>query len=298
VRRQQDLPATSSHSFRFNSIHQRHPRPFVSVPGTERSDGYGGVFMKLSRLLPGEGEPERASLYSTTMSIAILSAVFLTGLLGGVHCAGMCGGIVAALSGHGAAQRLPLHLAYSTGRVTSYAVAGALAGAAGGLGLLLDGVLPVQLALYVLANLMLIGLGLYLAGVSSVATWMERAGMTLWRRIQPLTGRLLPADTLPRALTLGLLWGWLPCGLVYAVLATALLTGDPLNGAAVMAAFGLGTVPNLLLAGLAMRRLKTAAQARPVRLAAGGLVLGFGVYGLANAASLSEHVRAGLICFG
>ena len=231
-------------------------------------------------------------------SVAIFSAVFLTGLLGGVHCAGMCGGIVAALSGHSGSQRLTLHLAYSTGRVASYAVAGALAGAAGGLGLLLDGVLPVQLALYLLANLMLIGLGLYLAGVSSVVTWMERAGMALWRRVQPLTRRVLPADTVPRALGLGLLWGWLPCGLVYAVLASALLTGSALDGAAVMLAFGLGTVPTLPLAGLAMHRLKAATRARPVRLAAGGLVLGFGVYGLANAASLSEHVRSGLICFG
>ena len=163
------------------------------------------------------------------MSVAIFTAVFLTGLLGGVHCAGMCGGIVAALSGQAGSRRLPLHLAYNGGRVASYAAAGALAGAAGGLGLLLDGVLPVQLALYVLANLMLIALGLYLAGVSSVVAGTERLGLALWRRIQPLTRGLLPADTLPRALGLGVLWGWLPCGLVYAVLATALLSGNPLE---------------------------------------------------------------------
>jgi sulfite exporter TauE/SafE len=150
--------------------------------------------------------------------------------------------------------------------------------------------------LYVLANAMLIGLGLYLAGVSSVVAWIERLGLALWRRIQPLTRNLLPADTLPRALALGLLWGWLPCGLVYAVLTTALLTGDALDGAAIMAAFGLGTLPNLLLAGLALRRMTAATRARPLRMAAGGLVLGFGVYGLANAASLSDHIRAGLIC--
>ena len=232
------------------------------------------------------------------MTAAIFGAVFLTGLLGGVHCAGMCGGIIAALSGQAGGRRLPLHLAYNGGRVLSYALAGALAGAAGSLGLLLDGVLPVQLALYVLANVMLIGLGLYLAGVSSVVAWIERLGMALWRRIQPLTRSLLPADTLPRALGLGLLWGWLPCGLVYAVLTTALLTGDALDGAAIMAAFGLGTLPNLLLAGLALRRVTAATRARPLRVAAGGLVLGFGLYGLANAASLSDHIRAGLICLG
>jgi hypothetical protein len=232
------------------------------------------------------------------MTAAIFGAVFLTGLLGGVHCAGMCGGIVAALAGQGGGKRLSLHLAYNGGRVLSYAVAGALAGAAGSLGLLLDGLLPVQSALYVLANAMLIGLGLYLAGVSSVVAWIERLGLALWRRIQPLTRNLLPADTLPRALALGLLWGWLPCGLVYAVLTTALLTGDALDGAAIMAAFGLGTLPNLLLAGLAVRRMTAATRARPLRMAAGGMVLGFGVYGLANAASLSDHIRAGLLCLG
>ena len=94
-----------------------------------------------------------------------MGAVLLTGLLGGVHCAGMCGGIVAALSGQVPAgtRQWPLHLSYNLGRITSYAVAGAAAGAIGTLGLLLDGMLPVQLALYVLANLLLIALGLYLA---------------------------------------------------------------------------------------------------------------------------------------
>jgi sulfite exporter TauE/SafE len=231
------------------------------------------------------------------MYVAVFGAVFLTGLLGGVHCAGMCGGIVAALSGQAGSSRLPLHLAYNLARVTSYAAAGALAGIVGSLGLLLDGVLPVQLALYILANAMLIALGLYLTGVTRIATAMERLGMGLWRRLQPLTRRLLPADTLPRALGLGLLWGWLPCGLVYGVLATALLSGNALDGAAIMAAFGLGTVPNLLLAGLAMRRFTSRLQARPVRVAAGSLVLGFGVYGLAHAATLSDQMRGGLICF-
>ena len=231
------------------------------------------------------------------MSLAVFGAVFLTGLLGGVHCAGMCGGIITVLSGQAGRGRWPLQLGYNAGRILSYTVAGALAGAAGSLGLLLDGMLPIQLALYVLANLMLIALGLYLAGVSRVAASLERLGLALWRRIQPLTRPLLPADTVPRALGLGLLWGWLPCGLVYGILLTSLLTGDPLNGAAIMAAFGLGTLPNLLLAGLALRSLTAVRRARSVRLVSGSLVLGFGVYGLAHASTLSQHIRGGLICF-
>lgn len=230
------------------------------------------------------------------MTLTIFGAVFLTGLLGGVHCAGMCGGIVAALSEQAGGRRWSLHLGYSAGRVTSYAVAGAIVGAAGSIGLLFDGVLPVQMALYVLANVLLIGLGLYLAGVSRVVARFERLGLALWQRLQPLTRHLLPADTLPRAIGLGLLWGWIPCGLVYAILGTALLAGNPLDGAAIMLAFGLGTVPNLLLAGLALRKFTGVTRARPVRMAAGGLVLGFGVYGLANAATLTGHIRNGLLC--
>jgi hypothetical protein len=233
-----------------------------------------------------------------TFSAGVFAAVFLTGLLGGVHCVGMCGGIVAALSGQARAARLPLHVSYNLGRIASYALAGALAGAVGSAGLLLDHVLPVQLTLYVAANLMLIALGLYLAGASRVVALVERAGLVLWRHLQPLTKGLLPADTLPRALALGLLWGWIPCGLVYGILVTAVLSGDALTGAAVMAAFGAGTLPNLLLAGLAWRKLRGVSQARPVRLASGALVLGFGLYGLAHAANLSEHIRGGVLCLG
>jgi sulfite exporter TauE/SafE len=235
-----------------------------------------------------------------TFSAGVFAALFLTGLLGGVHCMGMCGGIVAALSGGGTGKsaRWDLHLGYNLGRIASYAVAGALAGALGSAGLLLDGVLPVQLVLYVAANIVLIGLGLYLAGISRVVASVERAGLVLWRRIQPLTRAVLPAETLPKALALGLLWGWIPCGLVYGILVTALLSGDPMTGAAVMAAFGAGTLPNLLVAGLAWRKLRGFRQARPVRLASGALVLGFGVYGLAHAATLSEHIRDGVLCLG
>jgi hypothetical protein len=231
------------------------------------------------------------------LSLAIFGAMFLTGLLGGVHCAGMCGGIVTALAGDAGSRRTSLQLAYHVARMASYATAGALAGALGSLGLLLDGMLPVQLALYVLANAMLIALGLYLTGAWRVLAGLERIGLAAWRHVQPLTRRLLPADTLPRALGLGLLWGWLPCGLVYAVLATALLTGNALDGVAIMAAFGLGTLPNLLLVALAARRYAGGLRAKPVRVTAGGLVLAFGVYGLAHAATLSEQIRGGLICF-
>ena len=230
--------------------------------------------------------------------------MFLVGLLGGVHCAGMCGGIVSALAfqmpgksaGGGAAWSI--HLAYNLGRITSYALAGALMGALGSLGLLLDKALPVQLALYVAANLMMVALGLYLTGISGALAFTERAGQWLWRRIQPATRRFLPVRGPAQAFPLGLLWGWLPCGLVYSVLAMALLTGSALRGAATLLAFGLGTLPNLMLAGLLLARFRSVIQGRALRLGAGLLVLGFGVYGLLNAATLGGKLWQGVVLRG
>lgn len=205
-------------------------------------------------------------------------ALFLVGLLGGTHCVGMCGGIVGALSMGGG--RWSLHLAYNTGRILSYGLAGALAGALGAASLGLAGQTTARLVLYVFANLMLVALGLYLQGVTGALALTEKAGQKLWRRIQPLTRRFLPARTVAQALPLGLLWGWLPCGLVYGALASALSAGSAWHGAGLMLAFGLGTLPNLLLAGVVLGRFNHFVRNVWVRRISGILVLGFGVYGL------------------
>ena len=225
------------------------------------------------------------------------AAAFLIGLLGGVHCVGMCGGIVGALTVQTPRRQRAwdLHLAYNAGRIASYAAAGAIMGMIGGAGLMFNQVLPVQMLLYVIANLVLVGLGLYLAGLGNQLARVEALGAGLWRRIQPYSARFLPADTVPKAFALGTLWGWLPCGLVYSLLATALLSGGAASGAAVMLAFGLGTLPNLLLAGMAFKRLRDITSNRRLRLAAGVLVAGFGVVGLAKTAHMGEHIRQGLL---
>ena len=208
-----------------------------------------------------------------------LFALFLVGLLGGTHCVGMCGGIVGALS-MGGASRPSLHLAYNLGRISSYTLAGAIVGALGSASLALAGQLPLRVALYVLANLMLIALGFYLMGVTRALAFTERVGQNLWQRIQPLTRRFLPAQSVAQAFPLGMLWGWLPCGLVYSALATALAAGSATQGAMLMLAFGLGTLPNLLLAGLLLVRLRHIVQRPWVRMGSGLLVAGFGVWGL------------------
>lgn len=225
---------------------------------------------------------------------ATFAAVFFAGLLGGAHCMAMCGGIVGAL---GASRKASpaIHLAYSIGRILSYVAAGALAGALGGL-LMAREVLPVQLALYAIANVLLIGIGLYLGGWSALIVWLERPGRALWRFVSPLTRRLLPADTPARALVLGSLWGWLPCGMTYSVLALALLGRGAADGAALMAAFGLGTLPNLLAAGMLFDRLRAWTRSRCARALAGLVVVGFGTAGLAHAAWLGDQLRRGIAC--
>ena len=226
-------------------------------------------------------------------------AVFLIGLLGGTHCIGMCGGIVSALTVQlpGESRRdWPLHLGYNLGRIASYTAAGAAMGALGTVGMLFNNVLPVQMTLYVVANLMLIALGLYLTGFTRFLTPIERLGHRLWSRIQPLTRRFLPARSVSQALPLGMLWGFLPCGLVYSVLATALVTGTASRGAMLMLAFGLGTLPNLLLAGMLLKRLRDYTRNKVVRAVSGIVVLGFGVFGLVNAPSLGANLWNGVVC--
>ncbi|GBL45667.1 heavy-metal-associated domain (N-terminus) and membrane-bounded cytochrome biogenesis cycZ-like domain, possible membrane copper tolerance protein [Sulfuriferula multivorans] len=209
-------------------------------------------------------------------------SVFLVGLLGGVHCVGMCGGIVTALSLSSTTRRpaLPMLLAYNFGRITSYALAGAIVGAIGASTLLLERFVPAERVLYGVANIMLILLGLYLAGLSRAVLALERVGSVVWARLQPLMKRFIPVRTLPQAFFTGAVWGWLPCGLVYSVLISALATASAAHGALLMLAFGAGTLPNLLAMGLFAQRLQTLTRKPGVRLAAGLLVAAFGVWGL------------------
>jgi sulfite exporter TauE/SafE len=168
-------------------------------------------------------------------------------------------------------------------------------GAVGSLGLLLDNWLPVQMILYVGANMMMAALGLYLTGLTQTLAFVERAGQRLWRRVQPSTRRFLPVRGVAQAFPLGMLWGWLPCGLVYSVLTMTLLSGSAAKGATIMLAFGLGTLPNLLLAGLLLVRFRSAIQGRALRLVSGLIVLSFGVWGLFNAAALGGRLWQGVV---
>jgi sulfite exporter TauE/SafE len=176
--------------------------------------------------------------------------------------------------------------AYNGGRIASYMAAGAIAGGLSGGAANLVRIASLQHLFYWLANLMLVALGLYLMDAWRGLARLEAAGQLLWRRLLPVLKLLLPMDTPLKALALGGLWGWVPCGMVYSVLLTALLSGSAADGAAVMLAFGLGTVPMLFGLGLAGATLRQLVRRRGVRLACGLLVLAYGLLGIARASQV------------
>lgn len=211
-------------------------------------------------------------------------AAFLVGLLGGVHCVGMCGGIVGALS-FGLSEdirqqprrMLPYLLAYNLARISSYTVAGALLGGISALALQLLAINQLQQALLVFAGIFMVLLGLYVGGWWPVLLRLEQAGGVIWRRVEPLGRRFLPMRSVLHAFLLGLVWGWLPCGLVYSVLIWAMASGGPLEGGLLLLSFGLGTLPNLLAMGLFAATLSRWVRYPWVRWTAGGLIILFGL---------------------
>ncbi|WP_010490137.1 sulfite exporter TauE/SafE family protein [Pseudomonas sp. S9] len=210
----------------------------------------------------------------------LLISAMILGLLGGGHCLGMCGGLMSALSlaipPEQRSKRFRFMLAYNLGRISSYTVAGLLIGLAG----VAVASSPAAMLLRVAAGILLICMGLYLAGWWSGLTRIEALGRGLWRYIQPLTRRFMPVDSMPRALILGGLWGWLPCGLVYSTLLWASSQGNALYSAALMLAFGLGTLPVLIATGMAAEHINRFLRTKGVRVAGGLLVIVFGIWTL------------------
>jgi len=240
---------------------------------------------------------------------------FLVGLFSGVHCVAMCGGVLGALNlrpqrrvipirdgtaamrSESLVHSLGLQLFYSAGRIGSYAVAGSIVGAVSATAAPTIGVTGAQVLLGVGANVLLILLGLHLAGFGALVQRLESMGRPLWKRLAPIGRRLLPADTPMKALAVGSLWGWLPCALVYSALGMAFMSGGAFKGGMVMAAFGLGTLPNLVAAGFALERLRPFLERKAVRRGAGIAVMGLGSLGLARIPALSGLIERGLLCF-
>ena len=211
-----------------------------------------------------------------------LSTAFIIGLLGGTHCIGMCGGITGALSmaiptGEGYKQRLLLSLlSYNAGRISSYAMAGLLIGSFGWL--LADQNATVFYTLRILAAVMLILMGVYIAGWGNGLIIIEKTGGILWKRLQPMSKKILPVKNLKGALFLGVLWGWLPCGLVYSTLIWSSTATSPLTSAALMAAFGLGTLPAILTTGLLAERTSVLLKNSRFKAFSGTLLIIYGLW--------------------
>lgn len=207
----------------------------------------------------------------------VIGAALLSGLLGGVHCAAMCGAIATSLSfGQKAASPATqwLHaLQPNLGRVLGYTVAGAIVGGFGH-GLVAVAQTPtLALVMRIAVGLMMIAVAVRLLDPRGRFNPLARPGRALWQRLQPLQRALLPADTAFKRIGIGLLWGWLPCGLSATLLATAWLQASAVNGALTMLAFGLGTLPVMLPLTWSGARLGQALQRGGLRTAAGVFVL-------------------------
>jgi len=229
---------------------------------------------------------------------AMMITAFSAGLLGGAHCAAMCGGIVgmSCRATPDGARRWTYLMAYNAGRMSSYVFAGMLAGAVGQGGVQLRGGALAQHLTMFFMGITLLVVALNMAGVRPVTESIESAGSLLWRRLQPLARRVLPVQSPFQALGLGALWGWLPCGMVYAMLLTALASGSAAEGGLIMAAFALGTLPNLLLIGVAWSSFMRWMSVRWVRLFASVAVATVGVYGILHVLQPAALDPDSLLC--
>ncbi len=232
-----------------------------------------------------------------SITITLLSAALATGLFGSVHCIGMCGGVVGVLTmglSHPIKQSylnlLPYLFAYNLGRISSYMLAGGLVG---WLGSQFKPWLPIQVHIWI-SSLFMIALGLYISGWWSGLVKLEKLGSYLWQHLAPFGNYFLPVNNPFRALSLGMVWGWLPCGLVYTALALSLASGSTSAGGLVMLVFGLGTLPMLLVMGSATRWLTVVTHQSTVRRMMGALIILFGIYTLAGISHLSQSKIQGV----
>jgi sulfite exporter TauE/SafE len=218
----------------------------------------------------------------------------MVGLLVSTRCLGMCGGIVSTLSmglsdptRQSKSSLLTHLLAYNVGRISSYSFIGAISGL---LGSSVAQISPTGLPLgKLITALFLIALGLYLANWWRALTWLERFGSILWRCIEPFGRRWLPVHSPLQAFGLGLVWGWLPCGLVYTAIAWSLTTGDWQQGALLMFGFGLGTLPMLLVMGSTASSLRLILKRRSVRTASGIAIMLLGIYTAYSGFAKNSH---------
>ncbi len=243
------------------------------------------------------------------MAVSLLVSAWLVGALGGLHCASMCGGFIAVLSARDAragntATMLPAvtivrrQLGYHAARLASYAMLGAVFGGAGAASMDAVAWAPLQRTLYLVANasLLLLGLGM-LVRIRPLA-WLQLSGARAFALILPVTGSLLQLRGTPGRIALGLVWGLMPCAMVYGVLPLALFSGGAWQGAAVMAAFGVGTLPNVVAAGVLLGRARHRFDGLALRCFAAVLLVAFALVGAYRALWVADALTQGPFCLG
>jgi uncharacterized protein len=241
------------------------------------------------------------------VALSLLISAWLVGLMGGIHCLAMCGGFLTAAIARDAAvpAAVPLlsaaaiarrELGYHAGRLATYALLGGAFGAAGTAALDVASLLPLQRVLYVVANLLLLAVGISVAtGAPGIAS-LQRGGAKLFGALLPVLQPLLRRPGAAGRVAMGLAWGLVPCALVYSVLPLALFAGGTWQGAAVMLAFGAGTVPNLATAGFVLRRSERTFAKRGWRYAAAAVVVAFAATGIYRSLFVSGALAQGAFC--
>ncbi len=225
------------------------------------------------------------------MEIATLLSALLMGMIGSTHCVGMCGGIISTLStnfsGKTSNQTFWIQLFYNVGRITTYSFLGLLIGFFSSK---LMGMLPNPHAFSMkVSGIFFILLGLYISQLLNSFKYLESTGQKLWVKIEPFGRKYLPAQNPFDAWKLGLVWGWLPCGLVYSALALAMTQVNPLHSALTMLVFGLGTLPTLLLIGHFAQNIKVILQNTTFRLSLGLLLIVYGATQVAGFSTFMMH---------
>lgn len=229
------------------------------------------------------------------MNWLLLSAGFMMGLLGSPHCLGMCGGIVSAfgisMQGISPQKKAWLIAVYHMGRLISYMTLGVIASILGAtvLSPLMGNTMPRILLGFaiIFASLLMLGL--------PILKNIEKLGLGLWAKLAPVRAKVFPLNTLPKAMGAGLLWGFLPCGLVYGAVGVAIATGangestSIANGMLFMLAFGLGTLPMLIATQSVVELLQNIIKKFSLRKASGVLMLISGLFVAVPAMMHSHH---------
>ncbi|WP_339677738.1 sulfite exporter TauE/SafE family protein [uncultured Zhongshania sp.] len=244
------------------------------------------------------------------------SAAFLLGLVGSPHCLGMCGGIagllgastqttapvkhsvqyqhssvIAKSNAAGSLQSIYYNLLFQLGRISSYALLGAIiGGSVAALGSLAQSqLIPISQVLRVLASVMLIIMALSIAGWSRIAMLLEKLGGRVWQKLQPVTKRFIPIDSPAKAIAIGGLWGFLPCGLIYSALTWSALSGSAIQSAILMACFGLGTAPAVVSIGSLSGGLRSTLKKPLTRIGLAALLILLAIYPLYTMVQHQSH---------